>query len=90
VHAENKQGATAVWMAGWPVPHWQPWSVRAQPAAMMADVRQGIAQAGSAPNTCAAARLAAAAIIIIEAFILTSFLFFFFQVLFRFLYRLSD
>jgi len=46
LQAERKQGVTAVWMAALPVPHWQPWSARAQPAAWIAEERQALAQAG--------------------------------------------
>lgn len=42
LQAVRRQGVTAVWMAALPVPHWQAWSVRAQPATEMAEVRQGI------------------------------------------------
>ncbi len=38
----STQVAALVEMAVRLGPHWQPWSVRAQPAATMADVRQGI------------------------------------------------
>lgn len=37
------------------MPHWQPWSARAQPAAVMAEERQGEAQAGCPERFCAVA-----------------------------------
>jgi len=43
----SRQGVTAVWMAGCPVPHWQATSVGWQPATEMAETRQDEAQAGS-------------------------------------------
>lgn len=33
--------ATAIWILDFPVPHWQPWSLRAHPTAVMAEERQG-------------------------------------------------
>lgn len=61
MQAVSRHGVTAVWMADCAVPHWQASSLRAQPAMAMALVRQGIAQAGSAPKFWAEAKLAAAA-----------------------------
>jgi len=62
-------------MAAWPVPHWQASSERAQPAAEMAEVRQGIAQLGSAPKFWAETRPAVAITIAeIVIFILTDIL----------------
>ena len=42
LQAESRQGATADWMAAKPEPHWQPSSLGWQPAAEIAEVRQGI------------------------------------------------
>jgi len=50
LQALRRHGVTSDWIAAMPVPHWQASSARAQPAAEMAEVRQGIAQAGSAPK----------------------------------------
>jgi len=72
--ALRRQGVTAVWIAAFPVPHWQAWSVRAQPATEIAEVRQGIAQLGSAPKFCPDTRAAAASTTVeMVTFILSSF-----------------
>jgi len=56
----TRQGVTAVWMAGWPVPHWQATSLGLQPATEMAETRQVEAQAGSPLKFCAVAKLTTA------------------------------
>jgi len=65
----TRQGVTAVWMAGWPVPHWQATSVGLQPATEMAELRQDVAQAGSPLKFCAVATLTTAARARMENFI---------------------
>jgi len=47
VHALTRQGAARLPMALWVGPHWQPMSVGAHPAAVMAETRQEVAHAGS-------------------------------------------
>lgn len=42
LQAVRRHGVTSDWIAAMPVPHWQASSARAQPAAEMAEVRQGI------------------------------------------------
>jgi hypothetical protein len=46
LHAEIKQGAAEAWMEEKPEPHWQASSESWQPAAEIADVRQGICSKG--------------------------------------------
>ena len=46
LQAEMRQVAAAAWREEKPVPHWQPSSLRPQPAAEMALVRQGICGVG--------------------------------------------
>jgi len=57
LHAEMRHPAPLAAMAACPVgAHWQATSVGAQPAALMAETRQGEAQAGSPERFCAAVR----------------------------------
>jgi hypothetical protein len=42
LHFARRQGVTAVWMAAWAVPHAQAWSLAAQPAATIAELRHPV------------------------------------------------
>jgi len=62
LQAPARQGPATVVRAAWAeVPHWQPWSVAAQPIALMAEERQDVAQVGSPLRFWAAAKDAATA-----------------------------
>jgi len=71
----GRQVSATAAIAEKPVPHWQPMSLAAHPAAARPDWRQPIAQAGSAPN-CADTIVAAAARVKSEAFIFPDYRYF--------------
>jgi hypothetical protein len=56
-HEASRQVAAKLPMAAWVGPHWQAGSLRAQPARVMAEAMQAVAQGGSEPRFWAVVRV---------------------------------